>query len=233
MKITDPDVIKNGEQDLIEAVTGDLDLEVVKQILKERLKAAPLKTKGGEIVVHQGQIAFRLDFDLQLSGSLLFDRKGNYITAADTTGAAPSESLELELDEADAQMPDPVDMDLEPEDLVQEEDLELEENPDQITETIDLELDQADFDPEDAADIDLDEAVDADPSPDTVDLEDEDLSIDLPEYDEDESLDEEDQVPQGPEDLPGDELLQEKMLDDDISDIIKESREFWEQKKNS
>ncbi|MCK5837613.1 MAG: hypothetical protein KAH09_10135, partial [Desulfobacula sp.] len=79
MKITDPDVIKNSEKDLINAVRDDLDLDAVKKILKKRMASAALSSKGGEIVVHQNKIAFRLDFDIQLSGSLMFDRQGNYI----------------------------------------------------------------------------------------------------------------------------------------------------------
>ena len=87
MKITDPDVIKNGEKDLIEAVKGDLDLNAVKEILKKRMAAGVLSSKGGEIVVYNNEIAFRLDFDIQLSGSLMFDRQGNYIAESDETSA--------------------------------------------------------------------------------------------------------------------------------------------------
>ncbi|MCP4718620.1 MAG: hypothetical protein GY860_04105, partial [Desulfobacteraceae bacterium] len=79
MKITDPQVIEEGEKDLIEAVREDLDLDAVRQILKERMAVSALSSRGGQIVVHNNKIAFRLDFDINLSGSLLFDRDGNYI----------------------------------------------------------------------------------------------------------------------------------------------------------
>ena len=85
MKITDPDVIKNGEKDLIEAVKEDLDLNAIKEILKKRMAAAAISSQGGEIIVHNNEIAFRLDFDIQLSGSLIFDRQGNYIPESDET----------------------------------------------------------------------------------------------------------------------------------------------------
>ena len=65
MKITDPDVIKNGEKDLIEAVQDDLDLDAVKEVLKKRMAAAALSSKGGEIMVYNNEIAFRLDFDIE------------------------------------------------------------------------------------------------------------------------------------------------------------------------
>ena len=81
MKITDPQIIQNGEKKLIVAVQEHLDLETVKTILMDRIAEIPFESKGGQIVVHDNQIAFRLDFDLKLNGSLLFDRQGNYIPA--------------------------------------------------------------------------------------------------------------------------------------------------------
>ncbi|MCP4022695.1 MAG: hypothetical protein GY729_12700, partial [Desulfobacteraceae bacterium] len=70
MKITDPDVIKAGEKDLIDAVQDDLDWDAVKEIIKEKMAATALSSKGGQIVVHNNEIAFRIDFDISLSGSL-------------------------------------------------------------------------------------------------------------------------------------------------------------------
>jgi hypothetical protein len=85
MKITDPQIIQNGEKKLIAAVQEHLDLETVKTILMDRIAEIPFESKGGQIVVHDNQIAFRLDFDLKLNGSLLFDRQGNYIPAPPTS----------------------------------------------------------------------------------------------------------------------------------------------------
>jgi hypothetical protein len=79
MKITDPDIIKNGEKLLIESLTNDLNLETVREIIKDRLSVSSISPKGGKLVVHNNQIAFRMDFDLLLNGSLIFDRQGNYI----------------------------------------------------------------------------------------------------------------------------------------------------------
>lgn len=83
MKITDPDVIKSGEKDLIDSVRDDLDLDAVKEVLKKRMAASALSASGGEIIVHDNQIAFRMDFNIELSGSLMFDREGNYIPGSD------------------------------------------------------------------------------------------------------------------------------------------------------
>ena len=96
MKITDPQIIQNGEKKLIDAVQEHLDLETVKTILMDRIAEIPFESKGGEIVVHDNQIAFRLDFDLKLNGSLLFDREGNYIPAPQ---APPSLFVDESFDE--------------------------------------------------------------------------------------------------------------------------------------
>lgn len=79
MKITDPHIIQTGEKKLIVSVQEHLDLKTVKTILMDRMAETSFASTGGQIVVHDNQIAFRLDFNLQLSGSLLFDRQGNYI----------------------------------------------------------------------------------------------------------------------------------------------------------
>ncbi|MFU8769220.1 MAG: hypothetical protein ACNA7H_05735 [Desulfotignum sp.] len=90
MKITDPRVIEKSEHDLIQAVQEKLDPDTIKQILSDHLDRITFSSKGGQIVIHDHQIAFRLDFDLQLSGSLLFDRQGNYFSGAgDAAGPAP------------------------------------------------------------------------------------------------------------------------------------------------
>ena len=146
MKITDPGVIKNGEKDLIESLKEDLDLDAVREIIKKKMTTAALSPKGGEIVVHNNQIAFRMDFDLCLSGSLMFDRQGNHIPGSDE----PDEPTE----------------DDEPE-------IELKEDDDTL-----------------------------------IDIEEEPLGED-------------------------DTLIMDDLAGDDITDILKESRDFWEKKKDS
>ena len=91
MKITDPHIIQTGEKKLITAVQEKLDQETVKTILKERLSETSVASRGGQIVVHDNNIAFRLDFDLKLSGSLLFDRQGNYISTGSKSSAFSNE----------------------------------------------------------------------------------------------------------------------------------------------
>ncbi|MGM0642358.1 MAG: hypothetical protein ACQETC_01160 [Thermodesulfobacteriota bacterium] len=79
MKITDPDVIKNGEKDLIEAVKEDIDWDAVKDVIREQMEITSLTAEGGGIRVHDNRIAFAIDFSASLKGTLMFDREGNYI----------------------------------------------------------------------------------------------------------------------------------------------------------
>ena len=224
MKITDPQVIEDGEKDLIEAVQEDLDLDAVRQILKDRLEVSSLSSGGGQIVVHNNQIAFRMDFDIKLSGSLLFDREGNYIDdSGDDTKDDPILKPEMEpggfdtpSDEASKDSLDELPLvetgldetDLEQQDLDEEVIINLPE--------YDLEDEPMDTLGDEPMDTLEDEPMDT--------LEDEPIDTlgdDL------ENLDLENL------DLENDPLTQEDMLDNDINDILKESREFWDQKKDS
>lgn len=219
MKITDPQVIKNGEKNLIAAVQKNLDLETVKQILKDRMGETAFLSKGGQIVVHDNQIAFRLDFDLKLSGSLVFDRLGNYIPEPSESAPASDPDISEEpqfLTLSDDGMDDrnfPLEKDMDETfstdpanenglDMMPDDDDDLDLMSDDEEEGLDLMADDADLDDLTDADLADEDLTDAD-------------QTDLDDITDDDGLDPDDR------------------LDDDIDDILKESREFWEQKKGS
>jgi len=221
MKITDPQVIKNGEKDLIASVQEDLDPETVREILKERMAVAALESKGGQIVVHDNEIAFRLDFEVNLSGSLLFDRDGNLIEdqAADDEhqdlliGSEIGPDLDLENDLDDDLMDDSL------------------EGLEDIAPARNLTADPVDdLDEESTDDLTIDFPNDMDDDLDDISNKlDEDLYPELEELINNESLTPEEQAPEN----KGSDDSGPKELDDDINDILKESREFWEQKEDS
>ena len=70
MKITDSEIIKNGEKELIDAITADLDWSTIEDIF---LKQHNLKIeedidyKSGDIVVSNNQVAYKLDFEVSRS----------------------------------------------------------------------------------------------------------------------------------------------------------------------
>jgi hypothetical protein len=177
MKITDPGIIKNGEKDLIELLKEDLDLDAVREIIQKKMTSAALSPKGGEIVVHNNQIAFRMDFDLCLSGSLMFDRQGNHIPESDeffdSTKDFKEDHTKDPMDQGDILAGEKTDLDLPDYDLDPLNDLDVLDELDELTDEPEIELkEKGDF-------------------------------------------------------------LMDELADDDMTDILKESRDFWEKKKDS
>ncbi|MEN8210305.1 MAG: hypothetical protein ABFR31_01190 [Thermodesulfobacteriota bacterium] len=179
MKITDPDVIKNGEKDLIQAVKDDLDLDTIKKIMQNKINAESLSSKGGEIVVHNNEIAFKLDFSIEISGSLMFDRQGNYISESDEEDALPIDDLDPFTEE-----PDP-ETDLEPDSEEKIEDI-IELGPELRTSS------------DSESEIEL--SPESEPEPESGISENDDI--------------------------------QDNIVDEDINEILKESSDIWENKKD-
>ena len=83
MQITNHDVIKSGEQELIDAITADLDWGTIEEVFSQahQLKIEDnVEYKNGDIVVYNGQVAYKLEFDVNIVLSVLLDRKGNYLS---------------------------------------------------------------------------------------------------------------------------------------------------------
>lgn len=80
MKITDSDTIKNSEKELIDSITGDLDWSAIETLLREKHNIGlqdDVDFKNGDITVFDNQIAYKLDFDVKITLTVVFDRKGN------------------------------------------------------------------------------------------------------------------------------------------------------------
>lgn len=83
MKITDSDIIRAGERELIDTIIGDLDWEVIEKVFKEKHRLRiqdDVEYRQGDIVVHNDEVAYKLDFDVKLTLSILLDRSGNYLS---------------------------------------------------------------------------------------------------------------------------------------------------------
>jgi hypothetical protein len=156
MKITDPHIIQTGEKKLIAAVQEHLDLKTLKNILMERMAETSFASRGGQIVVHDNQIAFRLDFDLQLSGSLLFDRQGNYIP---DSSESRSEVNEKKFKEDSHRSSPPPETDLS--DDEDEDDLDLLMEEEEREQRFPVQ-DEDSLDPSDEDDLDSDDILDDD-----------------------------------------------------------------------
>ena len=94
MKITNESVIKNGEKELIDAIVGDLDWHKIETVFKEKHQLGiqdDVEYRQGEIVVHNGNVAYKLDYDVKLTLSILFDRSGDCLAVV-TSGNGGDES---------------------------------------------------------------------------------------------------------------------------------------------
>ena len=82
MKITNDEVIKTGEQELIDSINGELDWDVMEDIFKKQHQleiGEDVEYRSGDLVVHENQVAYQLEFDVKVKLSILVDRDGNYL----------------------------------------------------------------------------------------------------------------------------------------------------------
>jgi membrane-associated HD superfamily phosphohydrolase len=82
----DPDTIEKAISDLIDKVKSNLQLDQVKTLCKHQHgleKIDKIDITQGDIVTHNGQIAFKLDFKISYNLKLLVDRKGILINKSD------------------------------------------------------------------------------------------------------------------------------------------------------
>ena len=85
MKITDSEIIKNGEQELIDAITADLDWGAIEEVfLKEHNLGIEedIEYKKGDIVAVNNQIAYKLEFEVKVNLSVLLNRNGEYLSVS-------------------------------------------------------------------------------------------------------------------------------------------------------
>ncbi len=103
MKITNSEVIRTGEKELIDAITGDLDWQAIEQLFREKYHLGlqdEVEYKKGDMVVHNNQIAYKLDFEVKVTLSVLFDRRGECleVTALDRHADMDAETQSRESD---------------------------------------------------------------------------------------------------------------------------------------
>lgn len=85
MKLTDSEVIKDGEKELIDAVTADLDWGAIEEVFRKEHRLGieeDVEYKKGDIVVYDNQVAYKLEFEVKVTLSVLLDREGNYLSVA-------------------------------------------------------------------------------------------------------------------------------------------------------
>ena len=82
MKITNTEVIKSGERDLIDSITADLNWGAIEDIfLKEHHLGIDedIEYKKGDIIAYDNQVAYKLEFAVKVNLSILINRDGEYL----------------------------------------------------------------------------------------------------------------------------------------------------------
>lgn len=93
MKIMESDAIRIGEKELMDAIIGDMNWAAIEKLFMEKhhLKIRDdVEYQRGDIVVHQNQVAYRLDFNVKIPLSLLCDRNGNFLDFSHDDQKAPN-----------------------------------------------------------------------------------------------------------------------------------------------
>ena len=108
MKVTNSDVIKSGERELIDTIIGDLDWETIENIVKSRHKLKiqdDIDYRQGDLIVHNNQVAYKLDFDVKMTLSVIFDRDGNYLSISTSDDDQEDEHANIDESLPDAEAP--------------------------------------------------------------------------------------------------------------------------------
>ena len=85
MKITNAEIIKNGEKDLIDSITADLDWKAIEEVFltDHNLNIdEEVEYKNGDIVAYENQVAYKLDFTVKVNLSILMNRDGEYLSVS-------------------------------------------------------------------------------------------------------------------------------------------------------
>ncbi len=114
MKITNSEIIKNGEQELMDAITADLDWSAIERIIMKEHNLRieeDIEYKSGDIIAINNQIAYKLSFEVKVNLSVLLDRNGDYLSVnidnrKEITGEEPGAVSRKETDASDDLAPD-------------------------------------------------------------------------------------------------------------------------------
>jgi hypothetical protein len=97
MKLTQPKSIEQNEKTLFDTIKAALDWKVLERLLKQE-DLIHLETqvdyKSGDLVVHDNQIVYKLDFEIRVPLSVLFNREGECLEIASFSENRPLETGE-------------------------------------------------------------------------------------------------------------------------------------------
>ncbi|MBF0258024.1 MAG: hypothetical protein HQK62_04150 [Desulfamplus sp.] len=94
MKITSAENIQASEKEFIDFINAELDWSAIEEMILEKHKLQlqdEVIYKKGDILVYDEQIAYKLDFDIKVSLSLIFNRHGDCLDIKTPDGEALQE----------------------------------------------------------------------------------------------------------------------------------------------
>ncbi len=80
MKITDPKVMQSGEKAFFNAVKDHLDWNAIREVATKKMKQCSIESKGGELIFHENNVAFKINLHCAMDVSITVDRNGNLIS---------------------------------------------------------------------------------------------------------------------------------------------------------
>ena len=80
MKITDSKVVQSGEKAFLNAVKDYLDWNAIREVVTKKMRQCAIESKGGELVLHENSVAFRMDLHCTMDVSITFDREGTLVS---------------------------------------------------------------------------------------------------------------------------------------------------------
>ena len=86
--LSDPEMIKRKERELIGAIESGLNIKDLETLFEKEFKLQILgdaRCRHGDLVVFKDHVSFQLDFEAAINFSLLVDRKGNFLTFGDSS----------------------------------------------------------------------------------------------------------------------------------------------------
>ena len=83
MKITDPKVMQSGERAFFNAVKEHLDWNAIREVVTKKMKQCSIESKGGELIFHENNVAFKINLHCAMDVAITVDRNGNLISDED------------------------------------------------------------------------------------------------------------------------------------------------------
>lgn len=97
-----------SEKEFIDTINAELDWGAMEAMLLERHNfhlRDDVAYKGGDLVVHKNQIAYKLDFEIKLSLSVIVGRDGECLDITSSAEAEPKDERSLDLLADDGENP--------------------------------------------------------------------------------------------------------------------------------